>query len=256
MSKAKTKKHSTSTPERARVPSPFDLSFYLSRDASLPKSNTQLNEIGARLDKKLCEIVTENLGPRAKTLSPQKWNEYIFDAVKDFGATALLSHGVVRQIFDWQTAEGGVVNLRRLGVELAKAAETRQGIGKGRITIRNLWAKPVFVAEVGRLKRRLFDSWPETHPELLEFINREVSTEGGYPFLLERKAALMDFLKKRRRLAMGLRESPQRGSASDDKTEWKNVTPTSFFYELLAYSECRAPESIRQEFSTLKRRYR
>jgi hypothetical protein len=145
MSNVKSTKHSTFTANKAEVPSPFDLSFYLSRDASLSSSNTKLNELGAGLDKKLEKIITENLGPR--TMSQQRWDEYIFDAVKDFGAIVLLSHGVVRRIFDWQTAEGGVVNLRRLGTELAKAAETRRGIRKGRITVRNLWAKPICVQE-------------------------------------------------------------------------------------------------------------
>jgi hypothetical protein len=215
-----------------------------------------VNKLGAQLDKKLAEIVTENLGRQAKILRQPGLNEYIFDCLKDFGAIALLSHGVVRRIFDWQTAEGGAVNLRRLGVELANAAETRQGIRKGRITTRNLWAKPICVQEIQRLKRRLFDRWPETHTDLVDFVNREICRKGEYPFLLERKAALIDFLRKHERLGMGLRESPQRSSAKRGKGKWENVTPTSFFYELIAYSERRAPESIRQDFSKLKRRRR
>ena len=92
---------------RPRTAEDFDFSKWMVYGAELPLSNSDLNDLGSRFDRMLSssfdqlrkESGHENAG---REITLNAWDEYVFESIQEYGPLVLLSHYVLRRIFEWQ----------------------------------------------------------------------------------------------------------------------------------------------------------
>jgi hypothetical protein len=230
----------------------FDFSEWMACGAKLPASKSDLNDLGRRVDfvltrafeRQLKNVGCEDPG-RDTTL--KAWDEYIFSGIQEYGPLVLLSHNVVRRIFEWYSDPVGVKKLRRLGVDMAKASKIRRRSGRGKITPKHVEFNKFIVEEIVPLRAKLVTAWPKDEKRILLFINDELSRpDCSFPNLARNRRVLLEFLGENKRVALGFRGTFKPGSrrsmgGSDD------VGPARLARLLIAYSENRTEDSVRQE---------
>jgi len=225
-----------------------DLSAYLGLEKELPISNSELNELGRIVDRRVFGSFYANNPKFASgdsSWNDEDWDEFIFNSIQHFGAIAILSHRFVRRLYDWQRQSRGPERLRRLGHELAAAVEVRRGLAKGTITLKHVWYKEKILPQLITLQQRLSEEWPEPVSEVMAFIRNELEDGTLYPDLHRNLSSFLDFLNQDHSTALAFR-GPAPG------TRGKRIGPARMVDRWFARSENLDPEYVRQRMSELK----
>lgn len=237
-----------------RAAADFDFSEWMVYDAKLPSRNSDVNDLGRRFDRMLSRAFEqlwkdnghEDAG-RETTLNA--WDENVFESIQEYGPLVLLSHRVVRRIFEWQRDESGIEKLGRLGPALAKAAQIRHRLAHGRITSRHARFKEFIIPELTLLRTKLVAAWPKDARAIIEFVSDELyRPECRCVHLARNHDPLIDFLTKHQHVAVQFRGTFKRGGkrtmgSSDD------VGPARFVHLWIAHSENKTEGSVKVELS-------
>jgi hypothetical protein len=237
-----------------RTAADFDFSEWMVYDAELPSSNSDLNDLGRRFDRMLSRTLEQQWKESShehagREITLNAWDEYIFDSIQEYGPLPLLSHNVVRRIFEWQRDVSGIKKLGRLGPALAKAAKIRHRSARGRITAKHAHFKQFIIPELSLLRTKLVAAWPRDARAIIEFISDELLRSDCRCVNLARNfPALIDFLRKHQDVAVGFRGIFKRGAGrtmggSDD------VGPVRFVHLWIAHSENKTEGSVKVQLS-------
>lgn len=239
---------------RPRLAEDFDFSKWMVYGAELPLSNSDLNDLGRRFDRMLSssfdqlrkESGHESAG---REITLNAWDEYVFESIQEYGPLVLLSHYVLRRIFEWQCDGSGIKKLGRLGPALAKAAKIRHRSARGRITSKHAHFKQFITPEISLLRARLVVAWPKDARAIIKFISDELfRPDCRYLHLARNHDSLIEFLLFHKDVAVRFRGTFKRGAGrtvggSDD------VGPARFVYLWIAHSENKTEDSVKVELS-------
>jgi hypothetical protein len=176
------------------------------------------------------------------------WDEYLYDAVPEYGSLIFLSDKVLRRVHAWWLGAGeptsDLQKLKKFLTAVQHSAEVRRGSRKAKITRKHVRYKLRVIPELKILKKRLFGAFPNDASGVIDFIRTSLSTQ-EFPNLYVNTASLLHFLENSPVDALGFR-----GSAFEGKGEVPDLSPARFLDRWLAWSAGRrSPEAVRQKMS-------
>lgn len=235
-----------------------DFTEWMVYDAEIPSRNSDVNDLGRRFDRMLTrafeQMWKENGHENAsRDVTLNAWDEYIFESIQEYGPLVLLSHAVIRRIFEWQRDENGIKKLKSLGPTLAKAAEIRHRSKKGRITSRHAHFKEFIVPEFAYLRSKLVTAWPKDAKGIIEFLSRELLRQDcSCANLARNHDSLIEFLRQNPDVAVRFRGTFKGGVRHIGNSD--DIGPARMVHLWIAHSENRTEGSVKVELSRVSRR--
>jgi hypothetical protein len=169
----------------------------------------------------------------------RKWDEFVLECAQQYGARLLLSELVLTRVWAWVSGgeESGSRKLKKLFDRMYHSSRIGLKQAKGAITDRHRRFKSIAGAELGILRERLRDDWPESAAQVRKHVDRIIETSPDLPNLRSNKEQLLKLLRDDK-LALGFR-----GAAEKSKGD---ITPAQLLTKWVAGAENLSVEYARQ----------
>lgn len=154
------------------------------------------------------------------------WDEYLYDAVPEYGSLIFLSDKVLRRIHAWWLGVGepqaDLQKLKNFLTAVQHSAEVRRGTRKARITRKHARYKLRVTPELKRLKKLVFDAFPEDVSGVIDVV-RSALRKPEFSNLHVNSASLLRFLENSPLDALGFR-----GPGFEDQGKVPDLSPSRF----------------------------